>query len=139
MIRSGSALLAVAVVAGLVASACASSAPAASTARPTQSVSAAPVTATPASATSADDKTVVVQLGEHFFDPSSITVKVGTTVIWRNNGQQTHDIHARDGSFDSPLLNPGNTFTFTFTKPGLYPYYCIPHEGDGMIGQVEVR
>ena len=139
MIRSGSTLLAVAVVAGLVASACASAAPAANTARPTQSVSAAPVTATPASATSADDKTVVVQLGEHFFDPSSITVRVGTTVIWRNNGQQTHDIHARDGSFDSPLLNPGNTFTFTFTKPGLYPYYCIPHEGDGMIGQVEVR
>ena len=139
MIRSGSALLAVAVVFGLVVSACASSAPVASTARPTQSVSAAPVTATPASATSADDKTVVVQLGEHFFDPSSITVKVGTTVVWRNNGQQTHDIHARDGSFDSPLLNPGNTFTFTVTKPGLYPYYCIPHEGDGMIGQVEVR
>jgi len=139
MIRSGSTLLAVAVVAGLVASACASAAPAANTARPTQSVSAAPVTATPASATSTDDKTVVVQLGEHFFDPSSITVRVGTTVIWRNNGQQTHDIHARDGSFDSPLLNPGNTFTFTFTKPGLYPYYCIPHEGDGMIGQVEVR
>ncbi len=139
MIRSGSAFLAVAVVASLVACACASSAPAASTARPTQSVSAAPVTATPASTTSADDKTVVVQLGEHFFDPSSITVRVGTTVVWRNNGQQTHDIHARDGSFDSPLLNPGNTFRFTFTKPGLYPYYCIPHEGDGMIGQVEVR
>ena len=130
------------VVAGLVAGACASSAPAASTARPTQptqGVSAAPVTALPAATTSADDKTVVVQLGEHFFDPSSITVKVGTTVIWRNNGQQVHDIHARDGSFNSPLLNPGNTFTFTFTKPGLYPYYCIPHEGDGMIGQVEVQ
>jgi plastocyanin len=139
MLRSGSALLAVGVVAGLVASACSSSAPAANTARPTQSVSAAPVTATPASTTSADDKTVVVQLGEHFFDPSSIAIRVGTTVVWRNNGQQTHDIHARDGSFDSPLVNPGNTFTFTFTKPGLYPYYCIPHEGDGMIGQVQVR
>jgi len=130
------------VVVGLVASACASATPAASTGRPTpstQGVSAAPVTSTPASTTSADDKTVVVQLGEHFFDPSSITVRVGTTVVWRNNGQQTHDIHARDSSFDSTLLNPGNTFTFTFTKPGLYPYYCIPHEGDGMIGQVEVR
>ncbi len=127
------------IVAGLVASACAPSAPAATTARPTQSESARPATATPAATTSSDDKTVVVQLGEHFFDPSSITVKVGTTVIWRNNGQQVHDVHARDGSFDSPLLNPGNTFTFTFTKPGLYRYYCIPHEGDGMIGQVEVR
>ena len=129
-------------VAGLVASACASAVPAASTApatQPTQGFSAAPVTATPAATTSADDKTVVVQLGEHFFDPSSITIKVGTTVIWRNNGQQVHDIHARDGSFNSPLLNPGNSFTFTFTKPGLYRYYCIPHEGDGMIGQVEVQ
>ncbi len=106
-------------VAGLVACACASTAPASSTARPTQptqGVSAAPVTATPAATTSADDKTVVVQLGEHFFDPSSITVRVGTTVIWRNNGQQV-----------------------TFTKPGLFRYYCVPHEGDGMIGQVEVQ
>jgi len=130
------------IVAGLAACACASTTPAASTARPTQptqGVSAAPVTATPAATTSADEKTVVVQLGEHFFDPSSITVKVGTTVIWRNNGQQVHDIHARDGSFNSPLLNPGNTFTFTFTKPGLFRYYCVPHEGDGMIGQVEVQ
>lgn len=127
------------VVAGLVASACASSAPAASTARPTQGVSAPPVTATPAATTSSDDKTVVVQLGEHFFDPSSIKIKIGTTVIWRNNGQQTHDIHARDGSFNSPPLGPGSTFTFTFTKPGHYPYYCIPHEGDGMIGQVDVE
>lgn len=134
--------LAALVVAGLVASACASSAPAASTARPTQPtqvVSAPPLTATPVAASSTDDKTVVVQLGEHFFDPSSITVKVGTTVVWRNNGQQVHDIHARDGSFNSPLLNPGNTFTFTFTKPGLYRYYCTPHEGDGMVGQVEVQ
>jgi len=139
MTRSRNALLAIVVGVSLVASACAPSAPAATTARPTQSESARPATATPAATTSSDDKTVVVQLGEHFFDPSSIMVKVGTTVIWRNNGQQVHDIHARDGSFDSPLLNPGNTFTFTFNKPGLYRYYCIPHEGDGMIGQVEAR
>lgn len=97
------------------------------------------MTATPSVTTSSDDKTVVVQLGEHYFDPSAITVKVGTPVVWRNVGQQTHDVHARDGSFDSPLLNPGNTFTFTFTKPGHYPYYCIPHEGDGMTGQVDVQ
>ena len=96
-------------------------------------------TATPAAATPSDDRTVVVQLGEHFFDPSSITVNAGTTVIWRNNGQQTHDVHARDGSFSSPPLDPGNTFSHTFTKPGHYPYYCIPHEGDGMVGEVEVR
>ena len=127
------------IAAGLLAAACASPTPATSTARPTETASAPPVTVTPSLTTSSDDKTAVVQLGEHYFDPSAITVKVGTTVVWRNVGQQTHDVHARDGSFDSPLLNPGNTFTFTFTKPGHYPYYCIPHEGDGMTGQVDVQ
>jgi plastocyanin len=127
------------IVAGVMAAACASPAPATSTTRPTQTVRAPAVSAAPLVTTSPDDKTVVVQLGEHFFDPSTITVRVGTTVIWRNNGQQTHDVHARDGSFNSPPLDPGNAFTFTFIKPGQYPYYCIPHEGDGMVGQVEVR
>jgi plastocyanin len=127
------------VIAGFLVCGCAPQAPAASTARPSEAASARPATATPAPTPSADDKTVLVQLAEHFFDPSSIKIKVGTTVIWRNNGQQTHDIHARDGSFNSPPLGPGSTFTFTFTKPGHYPYYCIPHEGDGMIGQVDVE
>jgi len=126
-------------VAVVFTSACASAeAPAAST-RPAASTSARPTTATPAATATVDERTVLVQLGEHFFDPSAIKVKVGTTVTWRNNGQQTHDVHAYDGSFNSPPLGPGNTFTFTFTKPGLYRYYCIPHEGDGMIGQVQVE
>jgi len=126
-------------VAVVFTSACASAeAPAVST-RPAASTSARPTTATPAATATVDERTVLVQLGEHFFDPSAIKVKVGTTVTWRNNGQQTHDVHAYDGSFNSPPLGPGNTFTFTFTKPGLYRYYCIPHEGDGMIGQVQVE
>lgn len=82
--------------------------------------------------------TVMVQLAEHFFSPSLVTVKVGTTVVWVDVGQQSHDVHARDGSFNSPPLGPGNTFTYTFTKPGKYPYYCVPHEGDGMFGEVDV-
>jgi plastocyanin len=127
------------IVAGLLAASCASAAPAASTTRPAPSVSPRPQTATPAATATSGDKTVLVQLAEHFFDPSSIRIKVGTTVIWRNNGQQTHDIQARDGSFNSPPLGPGGIFTFTFTKPGHYPYYCIPHEGDGMTGQVDVE
>jgi len=82
--------------------------------------------------------TVTVQLAEHFFSPSLITVAVGTTVVWVDVGQQSHDVHARDGSFDSPPLSPGNTFAHTFTKAGKYPYYCVPHEGDGMFGEVDV-
>ena len=80
-----------------------------------------------------------VSLAEHFFDPALLTVKVGTTVTWRNMGQQVHDVNARDASFHSPLLGPGGTFSYTFTKPGRYPYFCVPHEGDGMVGEVDVE
>lgn len=80
-----------------------------------------------------------VSLGEHFFDPPLLVVRVGTTVTWRWLGQQVHDVNARDGSFRSPLLGPGGTFSFTFTGPGRYPYFCEPHQGDGMVGEVDVR
>src|SRR5262245_28034735 len=81
-------------------------------------VSPALATATSAPASSAAGPPLI-QMAEHYFDPPQLTVAVGTTVLWRNVGVQTHDIHARDGSFDSPSLGPGGTFTFTFTKPGL--------------------
>lgn len=135
------------IIAGLLTFACRPTGPTASTAVGSPSASAAPATATPVATTATPsaapsatpDRTILIQLGEHFFDPSSVKVKVGTTVVWRNNGQQTHDLHAYDGSFNSPPLDPGNIFTFTFTKPGLYRYYCRPHEGDGMTGQVDVE
>ena len=47
------------------------------------------------------------------YDPAQLVIAVGTTVVWLNVGIQTHDIHARDGSFESPGLGPGGTFTFT--------------------------
>jgi plastocyanin len=78
-------------------------------------------------------------MGEHYFDPSLLKIPVGTTVIWHNFGDQTHDIHARDGSFNSPLLDQGGTYTFTFNKPGKFPYYCMPHEGDGMFAEIDVE
>ncbi|MDP9281566.1 MAG: plastocyanin/azurin family copper-binding protein [Chloroflexota bacterium] len=78
----------------------------------------------------------LVQLAEHFYTPALITVKVGTTVTWRNVGQQVHDVNANDGSFHSGNLEPGGTFTYTFTKAGHFKYYCIPHAGDGMTGEV---
>lgn len=82
--------------------------------------------------------TVTVQMAEHFFSPALLTVAVGTTVVWVVVGQQLHDVHARDGSFDSSPMGPGETFKVTFTKAGKYPYYCAPHEGDGMLGEVDV-
>jgi len=52
---------------------------------------------------------MIIQMGDHFFDPAQLTVKVGTTVTWKNGGQSTH-----------------------------YPYVCAQHEGDGMAAELTV-
>ena len=131
-------------VVAALAAACGSSTPATA---PTETARAIATATTTAGATAAPTRdasptipsgTVTVQLAEHFFSPSLITVKVGTTVVWVDVGQQQHDVHARDSSFNSPPMGPGDTFKFTFTKAGKFPYYCVPHEGDGMIGEVDV-
>jgi len=36
-------------------------------------------------------------------------------------------------------MDPGNRFAYTFDKPGIYKYFCIPHAGDGTTGEVDVE
>ena len=112
----------------------ASTATTGATLRPTQTVP-----STTAAAPTAANASPIVTMAEHFFDPAILVVAAGTTVTWKDLGQQLHDVNARDGSFRSPLLGPGGTFSFTFTKPGRYSYFCSLHEGDGMIGEVDVQ
>jgi plastocyanin len=40
--------------------------------------------------------------------------------------------------FDSGLISPGKDYSHTFTVPGTYKYFCIPHEAAGMVGTVVV-
>ena len=57
-----------------------------------------------------------------------LTVSVGTTVTWVNNDPgQVHTATADDGSFDSGFLNEGDTWSYTFTEPGEFGYFCTPH------------
>lgn len=88
-----------------------------------------------------------------FFAPGRITVASGTTVQWKNVGEQPHDatddpakaLRATDAGypggarpFDSGFLSQGQTFSYTFEVPGTYRYVCIPHEFGGMTGEVIV-
>ncbi|HET9809715.1 MAG TPA: plastocyanin/azurin family copper-binding protein [Candidatus Limnocylindria bacterium] len=117
-------------------------------ASPSQTTPTAPVTTTaPAAATATAAPTLtasptpapaIVEMGDHFFDPAQLTVKVGTTVTWKSVGQSTHDLAARDASFALGSMSFGQTFSFTYTKAGRYPYVCMQHEGDGMVGEVTV-
>lgn len=81
-----------------------------------------------------------VTLNNLKYDPQNISVTVGTTVTWTNKENTPHTVTADDKAFSSPNINPNGTFTYTFTKPGKYPYHCAYHggKGTGMSGTVTV-
>ncbi|MDQ1501274.1 MAG: hypothetical protein QOI86_4614, partial [Actinomycetota bacterium] len=72
------------------------------------------------------------------FAPEEITVPVGSTVVWHNDGSQQHTATAEDKSFASPYLNKGQDFQFKFAAPGDFKYYCEPHKALGMVGVIHV-
>ena len=76
------------------------------------------------------------------FDAKEIKVKVGTTVMWKNDGAKKHSATAADGSFDTGLYGSGESKSVTFDKPGTFLYYCQLHgtpDGNGMAGTVIVE
>ena len=63
----------------------------------------------------------------------------GTTLTVSNDGILPHTITAVDGSFDSGILQPGETFQLTIDQPGLVRVFCVLHgtaEGEGMAGVI---
>jgi plastocyanin len=61
------------------------------------------------------------------YDPPTLTVNVGDKVTWKNNGEDVHTVTSDDGSFDSGDMKAGASWSYTFTTPGTYTYYCAPH------------
>lgn len=92
------------------------------------------------------------------FDPDHVTIKVGQSVTWMNDGVVPHtttcdpsanpvktahpeyiQLPAGAQTWNSGFLDPGKTFSHTFTVPGEYHYICIPHVLSGMRGQITVE
>jgi len=69
---------------------------------------------------------VTVSTGDNFFSPSSITVHVGDTITWTNDGALPHTTTAAD-AWDSDILMPGEQFSYTFTTAGTFNYLCAVH------------
>ncbi len=91
-----------------------------------------------ASAMQTPAATVLVEMRNNFFSPAEVTINVGDTVTWVQRGSN-HDTVSYDGIWESELLRLNQTFSFTFTTPGDFRYYCTPHEQIGMIGTIHVQ
>ena len=61
------------------------------------------------------------------FAPGNLQVPVGATVTFTNYDDVPHTATAKDGSWDTGILNKGDTKTITFDKAGEYEYYCKVH------------
>lgn len=72
------------------------------------------------------------------FTPAALTVAVGDTVTWVNDDDALHTVSVTDGpeTFQSDLMEAGQTFSYTFTSPGTYNYLCDVHPD--MVGSVIV-
>jgi len=87
-----------------------------------------------------------VSISSLMFMPSSVRIKAGSSVTWRNDEPITHTVTSGsftgvdattglrsgqrpDGLFNARLEGEGDSFTYTFTEPGTYSYYCDIHYG----------
>lgn len=78
--------------------------------------------ATPASAEDA----AAVKIGNFTFGPQELKVKAGTTVTWTNEDDIPHTV-VSPNNFRSKALDTDGGYSFTFTTPGTYKYFCSLH------------
>ncbi len=110
-----------------------------------------------------DGGTEVAMVPGQVFEPETITVSAGDTVVWTNEARDAHTVTAVEddlpadaeyfssGDFSTEelateeenlamaLISSGETYSHEFTVPGTYRYYCIPHRSAGMAGTVIVE
>lgn len=98
---------------------------------------------------------IVVEMANSLrFSPQEVRIEQGQSVRWVNTSQIAHtvttdagealdasNVRLPDGAqaFNSGVLDPGETYTYTFNQPGTYQYVCVVHEGVKMTGRVVVE
>lgn len=77
------------------------------------------------SGSSSDSQSVTI--ANFAFSPATLTVKKGTTVTWTNQDSAPHNVRGTNGGPSSETLAKGQSYSFTFTTAGTFPYICSIH------------
>jgi plastocyanin len=86
----------------------------------------------------AADSSNTVSIDNFIFTPKALTVKAGTSVTWTNHDDIPHGIASSDNAFKrSAALDTDDSYSFTFTAPGTYQYFCYIHSF--MVGTIVVE
>jgi len=79
-----------------------------------------------------------ITISNFTFNPKQIAVKAGTTITWTNKDDIPHGIASANNAFArSQALDTDDNFSFTFTTPGTYQYFCYLHPN--MTGTIVVE
>jgi plastocyanin len=82
-------------------------------------------------------ETMEVKIDNFTFGPAELMVRVGTTITWTNRDDIPHTVVSTDKVFKSKVLDTDEKFSFTFSTPGTFPYFCSIHPK--MTGTVVVQ
>ena len=86
----------------------------------------------------AEEPASAISIDNFSFTPAMLTVKAGTTVTWTNHDDIPHGIASSDKAFKrSKALDTDDSYSFTFTTPGTYQYFCYLHPH--MVGSIVVE
>ena len=92
---------------------------------------ASPVPVPVPAVTSAPAPEIQVSIIDMVYAPTTVEVSAGTTVHWTNDDSVIHTVTARDGSFNSGVMQTGDEFRQAFDEPGTYDYFCAIHPLQG--------
>jgi len=79
---------------------------------------------------------VKVNIKEFMFGPKDLAVAVGTKVTWVNDDEIPHTVAETHKVFRSAALDTGDSYSWVFSTPGEYEYFCALHPQ--MIGKIVV-
>ena len=85
----------------------------------------------------AEDAPKSIVIDNFTFSPAEFKVPVGTTVTWVNHDDIPHTVVETDRKFRSKALDTDDSFSYTFTTPGTYDYFCSLHSK--MVGKIVVN
>jgi len=78
-----------------------------------------------------------IEIAKHKYSSPTLTVPAGTTVTWLNRDEDVHTVVSTTQAFRSPGLETDEAYSYKFTKPGVYEYFCTLHPL--MTGKVIVK
>jgi plastocyanin len=82
-------------------------------------------------------KAATIKIDNFAFGPPDLTVAAGTTVTWTNEDGEVHRVNDDHNGFSSAALDTNDSYSHTFTTPGIYHYFCSIHPY--MVGKIVVR